>query len=101
MDSYATQLYEVRKDVVCNKCGNKGAVQFYGSYFFNGVRGNAVISKYIEPSKLDNPYMSPAVGFGGTIPFECTNCGNTGLIDMDGLEGYRKAFTTIQKESEG
>lgn len=36
------------------------------------------------------------MGFGGTIPYECTNCGNVGLIDMDRLEGYHLAFKTIK-----
>ena len=42
--------------------------------------------------------MSHAVGFGGTIPWECMNCGNRGLIDFGGLEGYEKAFETIKED---
>jgi hypothetical protein len=42
--------------------------------------------------------MSYAVGFGGTIPWHCTNCENVGLVDASELEGYSKAFTTEDKK---
>lgn len=86
------ELFTVRKDVHCIKCGNKGAVQYYGDYYPMGT-GNR-LSKLDLPFDKDVPKMSHAVGFGGTIPHECLNCGNVGLIDGDGLEGYKKAFTT-------
>ncbi|MBL4952198.1 hypothetical protein JK635_08245 [Neobacillus sp. YIM B02564] len=89
-------LFTVNRDVRCLKCGNRGAVKFYGRYYPRGVGEKADTIKSYEPYRK-KPYMSPAVGFGGTIPHECLNCGNRGLIDFGGLEGYKKAFTTIKE----
>ena len=88
-------LYSVNKDVRCVKCGNKGAIQSYGRYHRKGMGEKA--GKYYEKYK-DTPYMESVMGFGGTIPHECMNCGNRGLIDYGGLEGYEKAFETIVEE---
>ena len=74
------KLYTVNRNVICIKCGNVGAVTFEGSWYSEIKR------------------MSYAVGFGGTIPSECLNCDNRGLIDMDGLEGYKLAFTVVDKD---
>lgn len=73
-----TPLFEVNFDAVCDKCGHKGAVKFFGDWRDTGDKDTR---------------MNYAVGFGGTIPYRCTNCGNIGMIDSDGLEGYKKAFT--------
>lgn len=91
-------LFTVREDVTCIKCGNKGAVQFYGKYFPRGIGNEANRSKYLEEYR-NKPYMSHAIGFGGTIPHKCMNCGNTGLIDFGGLEGYKMAFKTLEKST--
>lgn len=32
------KLYEVNKHVRCLKCGNKGAIKFYGNYFPSGLK---------------------------------------------------------------
>lgn len=95
-------LYEVKKDVICIKCGHKGAIQSYGKYYPHGL-GDEVdklgkISKEFMEKYRNKPYMSEAMGFGGTIPWECTNCGNIGLIDFGGLEGYDMAFVSEGKE---
>ena len=89
------KLYEVNKHVRCLKCGNKGAIKFYGNYFPSGLKDQA--DEFLQKYK-NSPYMSRAVGFGGTIPWECMNCGNRGLIDFGGLEGYEKAFETIKED---
>jgi hypothetical protein len=39
--------------------------------------------------------MNQYGGFGSTIPWVCLNCGNIGLIDFGGLEGYKLAFERI------
>lgn len=96
------KLYTINKNVKCVKCGNKGAIQIYGWYYPSGL-GDRVdefgnIMKPIMEKYRDEPYMDHAMGFGGTIPHECMNCGNVGLIDYGGLEGYKMAFESIKKE---
>lgn len=92
-----TPLYTIRRDVKCVKCGNKGAVKGYGEYFSKGVGELADEVQSFEDVR-NKPYMSHYMGFGGTIPHECLNCDNRGLIDFGGLEGYKMAFTTIKEE---
>jgi len=92
-------LYTIVENVECVKCNHKGAIQYYGKYYPYGL-GDEVdtfgeLTKKIMEKYRDNPYMSNAMGFGGTIPYKCTNCGNVGLIDMGGLEEYEMAFRTI------
>jgi hypothetical protein len=65
-------LYKWHRGLRCLKCGHNGAIQAVG--------------KLKEDGKL-----SPIIGFGGTIPLVCTNCGNCGLIDTE-IEGYKIAF---------
>jgi len=93
------ELYVVNQNVKCIKCGHKGAVQFYGNYYPHGL-GDKIdsfgIARPIMEKYRNAPRMSYAIGFGGTIPWECTNCGNTGLIDFGGLEGYKMAFVNIE-----
>lgn len=89
------ELYTVRTDVKCVKCGNKGAIQHYGNYFPKGVGALADGIKSFEDVR-NKPYLSPAMGFGGTIPYRCMNCNSMGLIDFGGLEGYKMAFETIK-----
>lgn len=99
----STILYEINKNVKCLKCGNKGAVQSYGKWYPKGL-GDKVdqfetsLVKNIMEKHRNNSYMSMACGYGGTIPWECMNCGNVGLIDFGGLECYKKAFETIKEE---
>lgn len=98
----ALKLYELNENVKCVKCDHKGAIQYYGSWYPYGI-GNKVDEFKTEFTKShmekyrDNPRMDYAIGFGGTIPWKCTNCGNVGLIDFGGLEGYEMAFKTIKK----
>ena len=95
MKNISHSLYEVNKHVKCLKCGNKGAVKFYGKYYPTGIKDKT--NKFLQ--KYENsPYMSRAIGFGGTIPWECVNCGNKGLIDNKCLEGYEKAFESIKED---
>jgi hypothetical protein len=101
MKNKNTPLYTINHDVYCLQCGHKGATQFYGNYYPNGL-GDKVdefgnISKPLMEKYRNQPYMSYAMGFGGTIPWSCTNCGNVGLIDFGGLEGYEQAFISIEK----
>ncbi len=87
-------LYEVNRNVRCTNCGHRGAIQSFGKWYPNGLGDKVGDSEILAPLR-DKPYMGSTVGFGGTIPYECTNCGNIGLIDIGGLEGYKEAFTTI------
>lgn len=93
-----TPLYTVRHDVECVKCQNKGAVKSYGEYYPKGVGELADDIKSYEDVR-DKPHMSHYGGFGGTLPYKCLNCGNTGLIDFGGLEGYKMAFRTMKQEA--
>ena len=100
----STPLYKVNNNVYCLQCGHKGAVQFYGNYYPNGL-GDKVnelgsISKPLMEKYRNNPHMSYAMGFGGTIPWRCSNCNNEGLIDSGGLECYEQAFISIEKAEE-
>lgn len=94
MTKEGTKVFSIRKDVRCIACKNKGAIQFYGNYHPKGV-GNLADEISAYENVRNKPYMSHAMGFGGTIPHECMNCGNIGLIDFGGLEGYKHAFETI------
>lgn len=86
-------LYTIKEDVFCVKCGNTGAVQYYGKWYQRGL-GEKVKDSPSMKDYSNKPFMSHAVGFGGTIPHKCLNCGNVGLVDMGGLEGYEKGFET-------
>ncbi|MFP3726984.1 hypothetical protein U8V72_17555 [Priestia filamentosa] len=92
--SDSVELYKIRKDVICLKCNNKGAVRSYGQYYPYGVGNLANEIKSYEDVR-NEPYMMGSLGFGGTIPYECLNCGNSGLIDFGGLEGYKMAFKSV------
>lgn len=92
------ELYTIEKDVICCKCGHKGAIQYFGTYLPNGVPVDVVETcPEIYGKNFDKSQMNYAVGCGGTIPYKCTNCGNVGLIDCEGLEGYHMAFKSIKK----
>lgn len=96
-DIIEQEVYDVRDDVVCCKCSHKGAIQSIGVWLPNGVSADVVEScSEIYGKNFDKPQMDYEVGFGGTIPWKCTNCGNTGLIDCEGLEGYHMAFKSIK-----
>jgi len=90
------KLYTIKKNVKCVACGNKGAVQSYAKLYPGGLGDEVGDSKVLEKYR-NKEFINHTMGFGGTIPHECLNCGNTGLIDIDGLEGYKKAFETIKK----
>ena len=96
------KLFEIKENVKCVKCGCKGAVKYYGNYFPNGLGSRVdeykeTSRQFLEPYR-NSPRMSRAVGFGGTVSYKCLNCGNTGLIDIGGLECLEKAFETIKEE---
>jgi hypothetical protein len=91
----AYQLYTVREDLRCLKCDHIGAIKYYGKYYPAGV-GNLADEIDTYEDVRNKPYMSHAMGLGGTIPWKCTNCKNVGLYDFDGLEGYRKTFEVIE-----
>lgn len=57
----------VNINISCDCCGNIGA------------------------GKLSN------IGPGGTVPWVCPACGNSGLADFGGLEGYKKGFTSLNR----
>ena len=93
MKNKGYELYEVNNNVICLKCGHAGAVQPFGTWYPNGLgefESSIPNNPYLKYK--DKPFMSHALGFGGTIPWRCTNCGNIGLIDFGGLEGYKQAF---------
>lgn len=98
MKKNSIQLVELEKKVICIKCGGRGAFQFYGEYFPDGV-GELANELTVYEDVRNKPHMSRAMGFGGTIPHTCMNldCGNTGLIDYGGLEGYEQAFMSIKE----
>ncbi|CAK0770893.1 conserved hypothetical protein [Gammaproteobacteria bacterium] len=73
------RLYLIREDVKCVKCNSKGAVKFFGTW------------------KRKDGKIGYAVGFGGTVPYKCLNCGGIGLINCNGLEGYKMQFKIIEK----
>lgn len=93
-------LFEVREDVVCNKCGNRGAVRAYGGYFPHGMHEE--FKDFFHDSYIKDEYQKVAPrmfsisGLGGTVPWRCLNCGNSGLTNFVGLEGYKCAFTKIE-----
>lgn len=92
------KLYEVNTNVKCIKCSHIGAIQPYGYWSPYGIGSKVDDFKIFNFEKYRNhPHMNYICGFAGTIPLQCTNCGNTGLIDFGGLEGYEKAFETINK----
>lgn len=96
MSEEIKSLYTINKSVKCVKCGNRGAVKSYAKWYPDGLGDEVGESKFLEKYR-NSPFMNHTCGFGGTIPHECLNCGNIGLIDIDGLEGYNKAFETINK----
>jgi hypothetical protein len=89
------KLYTIDKKVRCIKCGNRGAVKPYGVWYPQGL-GDEVGNSEALAKYRNKEFMSHILGPGGTIPYECLNCGNKGLVDIDGLEGFRKAFERIR-----
>lgn len=98
----SVQLFTVNPNVFCLKCGHKGAIQSYGNWYEHGL-GDKVdelgsLAKPMMEKYQHEGYMSHTMGFGGTLPWHCTNCENTGLLDAKGpLEGYSQAFISIKK----
>lgn len=84
-------LYKVYKNVICVNCESRGAIQHYGDYYPKGV-GVMADQHPVFSDVRSSPYMSHAMGFGGTIPLQCLNCDNIGLLNQSGLEGYKLAF---------
>lgn len=96
MKGEAINLYKIKDDVECIKCGNKGAVQFYGKWYESGLGDKAKESNSLKKF-VNKPFMNHAGGLGGNTPYRCLNCGNTGLIDVDMFEGFNIAFRKIKK----
>jgi hypothetical protein len=91
------ELYRIKRNVKCLKCGHIGAIQYTGTYYYKGM-GSRVDGIESMEKYRDEEHLSPAFGFGGTIPYECTNCGIRGLIGGGGLEGYEGVFVTISED---
>ena len=100
MRNKGEELYIINRDVICLNCNHKGAIQSYGKWYDHGMGEYAKTLSEPYNKYVDQPFMSHAMGFGGTIPYVCTNCGNVGLIDFGGLEGYKQAFKSIEKIEE-
>lgn len=66
-------LYRVVFSVTCDECWKRGAIQAAGQWY----------------ESLG--HLSPAIGFGGTIPYRCPECQNVGLTAS--LEGYQDSFS--------
>lgn len=98
MNKQRVDLYTINKNVKCVVCGNKGAIQAYAEWCPNGLGDEVEDSESLAPYR-DKPFMNHMMGFGGTIPHECMNCGNIGLIDIDELECYKKIFETIKENN--
>lgn len=74
-NSESVLFYLVNPKAVYDHCGHRGAIQSEGKWY------------------PEHSLLQPPLGPGGTIPWVCTNCGNRGLINMRGLEGFEQAFT--------
>lgn len=100
MSKEGVRLYTVNTNVKCINCGKIGAIQIYGTWYPNGIGKEAdefsdtFIGKAMKKYR-DEPYMDYALGFGGTMPHQCLNCGSVGLIDIERLESYNKAFESL------
>lgn len=91
------KLHVVDESVICNKCGHIGAVKAYGVFYPRGV-GDLADNVAIYEKHRNTPYLSHNLGFGGTIPYRCTNCKNCGLIGDIALEGYEPTFSKIEED---
>jgi len=92
----SVHLFTINENVICLKCGNKGAIQSFGNWYEKGI-GNQADNVRVLQKYRNKPFMSHTMGFGGTIPWICLNCHNAGLIDFSGLEGYEQVFETIKE----
>lgn len=91
-------VYEIADNIVCKNCGSNIAYQLVGRLYPNGLPKSIILKQPILYGKYYNrTYLSPAIGFGGTIPYKCAGCGKEGLIKTN-LEGYDNLF--IKKSEE-
>lgn len=89
------EIWHVRKDLICKNCGETTAIQYAGTLYPNGLPKKIILkNKMIYGKYANRCHRFPAVGFGGTIPWECTSCHEKGLIGEGeiGLEGYLMLF---------
>jgi len=86
------RLYIINRNTKCIKCGFIGSVKYFGDWVYDDlvIDGKIVIA---------GPHLSPAVGLGGIVPYECLNCGNSGMVDIGGLEGFKMAFKSIRDKN--
>lgn len=97
---HQVDLYRFESNCTCDSCGHHGALQYGGTYYPHGLQKEE--KDVIESLRDINDVscFSHAIGFGGTIPYQCLNCDERGLIS-DGspymLEGYVNKFTYTNK----
>lgn len=70
------KMYTLTQDVLCLKCGHKGALQVYSDY----------VGEYLMTHNGD---------IAGNAPFECSNCGNKRYLYSGDCESDEKSFITI------
>lgn len=96
-DAPSQNIYNVREDITCIKCGGHTAYQYVGKLYPSGLPKEKILRFPPYGKYYDKTYLSPAVGFGGTIPYKCGSCGEVGLIDCC-LEGYEAIFTAKKED---
>lgn len=91
-------IWSYNRNLKCKKCGNLGAIQYQGHLYENGF-SKEKIEKYPELyGKYWNKTINMgAIGYGGTIPWECCNCHTQGLVGMC-LETYENMFEEINEK---
>lgn len=91
-------VYEIAENITCKNCGSNVAYQLVGRLYPNGLPKSIILKHpQIYGKYYNRTYLSPAIGFGGTIPYKCSGCGKEGLIEIS-LEGYDNLF--IKKSEE-
>lgn len=86
------QIYTIREDVTCKKCGFHFAYRYEGRLFPSGLSSKEIDKcPKIYGKYYNKTHLFSAVGFGGTIPYKCAGCNRIGLINMS-LECYEDLF---------
>ena len=92
------EIYHINKDVTCKTCGCHFAYQCAGKLYPQGLPKEKIMKyKEVFGKYYNKCYFSAPVGFGGTIPWICGNCGKIGVIGEGeiGLEGYPVQFKLL------